>query len=283
MKDKKLILVTGGTSGIGKETVIALARQGHSVVFTARTRKSGEEALSEAVARSGNSHISFVICDLASFDSIREMCTSFAREHEQLDVLVNNAGVMPQEREESNDGIELNLAVNFLAPFLITNLLLPLIKAAAPSRIVNVSSSLHAEGEIDFGDFKGRSFDKYKAYARSKLAIILFTKKLAKDLSGSGVTVNALHPGVIGTKMTMQNVRAMNPIAAFFFKRTLTTPAEGAETSVYLATAPNVANISGEYFSKKRVVPVSPRANDLAIANRLWDVAAQMSSLQSDR
>lgn len=280
MKGKKLVLVTGGTSGIGKETAIALAKRGFEIVFTARTAESGRVVREEIVAHSNSQDVSFLECDLASLGAVRHLAAAFLARHSRLDVLLNNAGVMPQERQESADGIELNLAVNYLAPFLLTNLLLPLLKASAPSRIVNVSSSLHEEGQINFDDLQSEKyFDTYQAYAQSKLALILFTKKLAKDLQGSGVTVNALHPGVIGTEMTMQNVRAMNPIAAFLFKRTLITPEQGAETSVYLASSSEVASISGEYFSKKKIVFASPLAGDTTLADKLWDVSTKLVEL----
>ena len=186
--------------------------------------------------------------------------------------MINNAGVLPQERQESKDCIELNLAVNFLAPLLLTSLLIPLLKRSAPSRIINVSSSMHKEGEINFDDMESKKgFDKYKAYSQSKLALILFTKKLALELDGSGVTVNALHTGVVGTEMTLKNVRKMNPVAAFVYKRTLLTPARGAKTSTYLATSPDVANVSGGYFVNCKQEKTTAMARDMALARRLFD------------
>ncbi|MDD2657723.1 MAG: SDR family oxidoreductase [Candidatus Pacebacteria bacterium] len=274
MQNEKIIFITGGTSGIGKETLKSLALTGATVVFTARSNEKGEEVKREILRETGNEHSAYLVCDLASLASVRACAEEFKNRYPRLDVLINNAGVMPQERQESKDGIELNLAINFLAPFLLTTLLLPLLRQSAPSRIVNVSSSMHKEGEINFNDLESKKgFDMYKAYAQSKLAIVLFTKKLAKDLKGSGVTVNALHPGVVGTEMTMRNVRAMNPILALLFKRMLITPAQGAETSVYLATSPEVAGISGEYFDKKKIVPASPRVYDMDVAEKLENIA----------
>jgi retinol dehydrogenase-12/retinol dehydrogenase-13 len=276
----KIILITGGTSGIGKETVKGLALTGATVIFTARDSRKGEETKREISTETNNSNVEYLMCDLASLSSIRACAREFSEQWDRLDVLIHNAGVLPQKRQESKDGIELNFAVNFLAPFLLTSLLLPLLKQSAPSRVINVSSSMHREGTIDFNDLQSKkSFDKYKAYAQSKLALLLFTKKLAKELQGSGVTVNALHPGVVGTEMTMQNVRRMNPVAAFVFKRTLVTPAQGAETSIYLATSPEVANISGEYFDKKKVAPASALASDAELATKLWDISAKLVGL----
>ncbi|MBI4068105.1 SDR family oxidoreductase [Candidatus Kaiserbacteria bacterium] len=280
MSNRKIILITGGTSGIGKETVRKLSFTEATVVFTARDAKKGESTKKEITEETGNNNIGYLLCDLASLTSIKECAREFQKRYNRLDVLINNAGVLPQERQESKDGIELNLAVNYLAPFLLTNLLLPLLKQCAPAQVVNVSSSLHAEGMINFEDLQSKkSFDKYKAYAQSKLALILFTKKLAKKLDGSGVTVNALHPGVVGTEMTMQNVRKMNPITAFIYKRTLITPAQGAETSVYLATSPDVAVVSGEYFVSKKISHASPLASDKAVAEKLWDISAKLVGL----
>lgn len=276
MTEQKIILVTGGTSGIGKETVIILAKRGHRVVFTARTREAGEAALSEIQERSGSQDVSYLVCDLASLSAVKQMCDTFLAEHSRLDVLVNNAGVMPQERQESRDGIELNFAINFLAPVLLTRLLLPLLKKSALARIINVSSSMHTEGAIHFADLESKkSFDTYKAYAQSKLALLLFTKELARELEGSGVTVNALHPGVVGTEMTMRNVRKMNPVVAFFFKRTLLTPEEGSRTSVYLATAPEVSGVSGKYFADCKEEQTAAAAEDRETARRLLVVTEE--------
>ncbi|MEK7114130.1 MAG: SDR family oxidoreductase [Patescibacteria group bacterium] len=276
MPDQRIIFITGGTSGIGKEMVKGLAATGAAVVFTAREREKGEAVKKKIIGETGNSNIEYLICDLASLSSVRECARAFTERWGELDVLIHNAGVLPQERQESKDGIELNFAVNFLAPFLLTHLLLPLLKKSAPSRIINVASSMYREGKIDFDDLESKkSFDKYKAYAQSKLALLLFTKKLAKELEGSGITVNALHPGVVRTEMTMQNVRKMNPFAAFIFKRTLITPAQGAKTSIYLATSPDVTNVSGGYFVNCKQEKTTAAADDTALAWRLCTVAKE--------
>lgn len=280
MNIQQVMLVTGGTSGIGKETIKALAATGATIVFTTRDAQKGEEIKKEIIQETGNSDVEYLRCNFASFASIRACAEEFTKRYQRLDVLINNAGILPQERQESKDGIELNFAVNYLAPFLLTHLLLPLLKQSAPARIINVSSSMHAEGEINFADIESKkSFNKYAAYAQSKLALILFTKKLATELKGTGVTVNALHPGIVGTEMTMQNVRQMNPITAFIFKRTLITPVQGAETSVYLAVSPDVAKVSGEYFVNKKIASAAPSASDLTAADRLWDVSTKMVGL----
>ncbi len=280
MTNQRVILVTGGTSGIGKEIVKKLAPSGATIVFTARSVESGEGIKKEIAQEVRNNAVEYIVCDLSSLASVRACAEEFKKSHQRLDVLINNAGVLPQERRESEDGIELNFAVNFLAPFLLTNLLLPILRSSAPSRIVNVSSSMHKEGRINFADLESKkSFDKYAAYAQSKLALLLFTKKLAKDLDGSGVTVNALNPGIVGTEMTMQNVRKMNPMLAFFYKRTLLTPEQGADASAYLATSPEVASVSGEYFERTKIAPASSLASDTAVADKLWNVATNIVGL----
>ena len=162
---------------------------------------------------------------------------------------------------------------------MLTNLLLPLLKASAPARIVNVSSHLHRQGHIDFDNLQSGKFDHYQAYAQSKLALILFTKKLARDLAGTGVTVNALHPGVVATKMNTQNIAHMNSVMRFVYEKTFLSPRRGAETSVYLATSPDVANVSGEYFDKKRIVKSSPRSYDMQVAEKLVAIAKDKAML----
>lgn len=276
----KYCLITGATSGIGKETAISLAHLGANVIFTSRDKERGEEVKKEIIQKTKNENVNYLICDLSSFHSIRECVEEFKKRYGRLDVLINNAGVLPQERMISEDGIELNFAVNFLAPFLLTNLFLPLLKQSTPSRIINVSSTMHAEGEIDFEDLESKkSFNKYKSYSQSKLALILFTKKLAKNLKGSGVTVNALHPGVVGTEMTMQNVRKMNPITAFFFKKTLVTAKQGAETSVYLVISPLLMNTTGEYFVDKKTEKASLFTEDSLLQEKIWAVAEKYTGV----
>ena len=197
----KIVLITGATSGIGKATAAELARRGAAIVFTARDEGRGAAAREEIIRESGGGSVESVHCDLSSFDSIRSCCASFAARYPALHVLINNAGVWDFTRRLSRDGIENIFAVNYLAPFLMTNLLLDTLKKSAPSRIVNVGSGLHG-GTINFDDieFSG-SFSAVKAYRQSKLAILLFTRLLALKLEGTGVTVNAVHPGFVSTNL----------------------------------------------------------------------------------
>lgn len=277
MEHQKTVFITGGTSGIGEETAIALAKKKWRVISTARSAESGDEAKKEIIAQSGNENISFFVCDLSSMRAIRNMCTEIIAQCPRIDVLINNAGVMEHERTLSQEGFELDFAVNYLAPFVLTTTLLPLLRKSAPSRIVNVASSLHFQGRIDLADVEGsRNFDHYQTYANSKLALMLFTKKLARDLSGTGVTVNALHPGVVATPMNTRNIAHMNPVIRFFYKKTFLSPKKGAETSVYLATAPEVEKISGEYFYKKKSIRPSALAEDSVLADALWDATEKL-------
>lgn len=272
----KIILITGGTSGIGKETVRGLAKLGATVVFTARDAVRGEEIKKEIAAETKNAKIDYLVCDLASFSSIKNCASDFKNRYKKLNVLINNAGALEHERKESKDGIEMDLAVNFLAPFLLTGLLLPVLKESAPARIINVSSTMHAEGEINFDDLESKNnFNRYKAYAQSKLALMLFTKKLSKELKNTEITVNSLHPGVAVTEMTMKNVRKMNYLIAFAFKRTIITPKEGAETSIYLASSPEVRGVTGEYFVKKKIAESSPQSHDPETTEKLWGIACR--------
>ena len=269
--DPKTIIITGATSGIGKETAIALAKLGETVIFTARTKAAGEVARREIREQSGNERVEYFECNLASLVSIKKFSDDFKDRYERLDVLINNAGVMEHERKVSRDGFEMDFAVNYLAPFLLTNLLLSLLKASVPSRIINVSSSLHSEGKINFEDMQSEhSFDLYKTYAQSKLALILFTKKLAHELSDTGVTVNALNPGVVATKMTLKNIEHMNPIIRLFYQKTALSVKRGAETSIYLAVSPEVEKITGEYFDGKKIVSPAPQSSDMAVTDKLW-------------
>ena len=281
MSDQPTIFITGGTSGVGTATALALAKAGAEVVFTARSNELGEITQQEIVQKSGNQSISFLVADLSSLAHVRSLAEKFISQHSRLDVLINNAGVMEHERKLSSDGFEMDFAVNYLAPFLLTNLLLPLLRSSAPARIVNVSSSLHKEGEIDFNDLQSENdFEVYKTYAQSKLALVLFTKKLARTLIGTGVTANALNPGIVATRMSVRNIAHMNPIVRLAYRASFLTPSRGAETSVYLALSPEVTKVSGAYFEKKKVEKSSPLSYDESLADKLWDVSTKLVDLQ---
>jgi retinol dehydrogenase-12 len=267
----RLCLITGATSGIGRETALALAKMGASIVFTARDMKKGEEIRDQLKALSRNEMIEVLECDLSSLQSVRDCCDRFRISHERLHVLINDAGTWEKERKLSKDGIENTLAVNHLAPFLMTNLLLDVMKKSTPARIISVSSGLHG-GTIDFDDveFK-RKFKGMRAYRQSKLANMLFIRELARRLQGTGVTANCLMPGFVATGLS----RNSGAVSRAFVKILASSPEKGAETSIYLASSPNVEGVSGECFRKKRVVRTSKESNDQVLARRLWDLSAR--------
>lgn len=265
----KTCLITGATSGIGKETALALANQGATVVFTARDEGRGKATKKELVDRSGNKDIDYIFCDLSSLQSVKECSEAFRSGHKRLDVLINNAGTWEKQRKLSKDGIELTFAVNHLAHFLLTNRLLDLLKASAPSRVISVSSGLHG-GTIDFDDIGfEKQFRGMWAYRQSKLADMLFIRELSRRLEGTSVTANCLMPGWINTGLS----RNSSAVSKAFFKLFASKPEKGARTSIYLASSPDVEKVSGECFSKSRVVETSKESNDPELAKRLWEVS----------
>lgn len=271
----KFCIVTGANSGIGFESAKALAKMGARVGLLCRTQAKCDDAKAAILHAVPDAELDTFAADLSSQAEIRRVAQEIKQTYPKLDVLLNNAGIVENERKLSVDGIEMTFAVNHLAYFLLTNLLLEHLKAAAPSRIVNVSSAAHFGARMDFDDLQGeKSYSGWRAYSQSKLANILFTIELARRLEGTGVTVNALHPGVIGTKL-FRNLGIINTLAGIF----LTSPEKGAETSVYLASSPDVEGITGKYFDNKRMVLPSSAAQNLADAKRLWDISAALTHL----
>ena len=264
MKDK-ICIVTGGNTGIGKATVVGLAQRGATVVIACRDVGKGKAALEEIAAKTRASELHVMQLDLASLESVRSFAAAFTARFTRLDVLVENAGVMTQKRLLTADGLEMNFGVNHVGHFLLTELLLPLLKASAPSRIVVVSSNMHASGKIDFDDI---AMEKSwtGSYPRSKLANMLFVRALAKRLDGTKVVVNGLHPGVIATDLARDYAAPIRLMAKWFFK----SPEQGARTSLYLASAPEVAEISGRYFADAKEKRPGAAALDDALAERLW-------------
>jgi NAD(P)-dependent dehydrogenase (short-subunit alcohol dehydrogenase family) len=271
----KIVLITGATSGLGKETALGLARLDATIVFTSRDRLKGEKIRDELVAASGNENIDMLHCDLASFESIRSCCKEYASKYEGLHVLINNAAIWDFKRRTSKDGIENIFATNFLAPFLMTHLLLDVLKKSSPSRIINVTSGMHY-GTINFDDIEyTQGFSGAKAYRQSKLGLILFTRLLARKLGGYGVTVNTVHPGMNKTNLG----RDAGGFSRMIFKLMGKDPSVGAETSIYLASSPEVENITGEYFAKKQIKRSSKESYDMNLAQRLWDVSEKFVKL----
>jgi NAD(P)-dependent dehydrogenase (short-subunit alcohol dehydrogenase family) len=271
-------LVTGASSGIGKATALGLARLGGTVVLACRDPTRGEAAQREIVQASGNPHVTLMIVDLASQASIVAFADEFNQDYRRLDALVNNAGVYTRERKTTPDGLELQFAVNYLGGFLLAHLLLDQLIASAPSRIVNVSSSAHKGGKIDFEDLQAeRKYAGYRAYSQSKLAQILFTVEFARRLANTGLTVNACHPGVVKTNLGIQE----NPKIVRFVRTFFKSPAKGAETPIFLVASPAVSTLTGQYFVNRQVKAVSPEARDPDVARRLYDVSVKLAGLTS--
>lgn len=280
--ENRIALVTGANAGIGRETVRALADAGMTVILVCRDPKRGEEALSDVQQTTGSQKLHLLLADLSSQASIRELAKEVLRRFSSLHVLINNAAVITQKRELTEDGIERQFAVNHLAPFLLTHLLLDLMQRSAPARIINVSSQMHQRTGFDFENLQGeKSYHPRTIYAQTKLANVLFTKELARRLQGSGVTANALHPGTVATGL-FGRFLGLPRWLRFLSDWYGISPKEGAATSIYLATSLEVAETTGEYFKHKRPYPSNPIANDPNIAAGLWDLSEAMTGLKGD-
>jgi NAD(P)-dependent dehydrogenase (short-subunit alcohol dehydrogenase family) len=276
----RVCVVTGATRGIGRAAAEELARSGATMILVCRRRADGE-AVAAAIARAGARRPAMVVeADLSSQAAVRAAAAEIAAAHERVHVLVNNAARIPRDREVTVDGIELQLAVNHLAPFLLTNLLLERLRAGAPSRVVTVSSTTHHGAEIDFDDLQSeRRYDSEDVYAATKLMNLLFTYELARRMHGTGVTANALHPGAVATRLLADYMKV--PLVGSALSRTFgASPEQGADTVVYLAAAPEVAGLSGKYFSNRREIRSSPSSRDEAAARRLWEVSARLTGLE---
>ena len=277
------VLVTGATGGIGLQTAKVLARMGHSVLIHGRDRAKGEAAVKKVRATAAaNIDVRFLQADFASLAQVRALAAQVVASVPRLDVLINNAGCGNVSRSVTADGYETTFAVNHLAPFLLTNLLLDKLKESAPARIVNVASRAHRDKEIDFDDLMSvRSYRVMRTYGRSKLANILFTQSLAKRLAGSNVTANSLHPGLIATGIGQTNALARLVWRLVVRVRGGISVEEGARTSLYLATSPDVAGLSGGYYVRCRLAELQtrPEAVSDAVAERLWKVSEELVGL----
>jgi len=278
----KVCMITGATSGIGKATALGLARMDADIVIVGRDRALGEATLDELRAASGNANVHLLLADLSSQNAIRQLAADFKSLGLPLHVLINNAGTSLTRRSVTVDGIETIFAVNYLAPYLLTNLLLGKLIESAPARVVNVAGDFHRKATLKFDDLMSeRDYSGFQANNQAKLALILFTYELARRLMGTRVTANCLHPGAVATDSVLKDpdVPAFAKIMFRLFRRFFLSREEGAETSVYLASAPEVAAVSGKYFIKKRPVASSPESYDATIARRLWDVSLRLTRL----
>ncbi|MWV44354.1 SDR family NAD(P)-dependent oxidoreductase [Paenibacillus sp. HJL G12] len=269
---EKMMIVTGANSGMGLASTVALAKTGAEVVMVCRNEQRGQAALVEAIRQSGSDKIQLMLCDLGSLTSIREFAKAFTERYDRLDVLLNNAGVVMIKRQETSDGFEMDLGVNHLGHFLLTHLLLDVLLASPQGRVVSVASGAYKAGKIHFDDpFLKRGFNPAKAYAQSKLANILFTKELASRLEGTHVTANCVHPGAVGTQIGVNRDTGFGKTVLAMLKPFFLTPEKGAETAVYLATAPELEKVSGQYFYKKNPQKLSTKADSTEDAKRLWE------------
>jgi len=277
----KTVMATGASLGIGRVTALELARMGARVVMVCRNPDKGQAVRTEIIRSSGNDAVELMIADLGSQDQIRALANDFLATHDRLDVLVNNAGALNMRRTTTVDGYETTFAVNHLGYFLLTNLLLDLLKRSAPSRIVNVSSRAHLNGHINFDDLNcEKRYAAGRAYGQSKLANVLHAYELARRLEGTGVTANALHPGVVRTGFGRNNagvVGALFGVAQVVGRAFYVSEEKGARTSVYLASSPEVEGVTGKYFSLCREAQSSAESHDTGVARRLWDVSEEMT------
>lgn len=272
------MLVTGATSGIGRVAALELARLGADVVIIARNPERGEAALAEFEG-GGSGKAELIVCDLAAQRSIRAAAAEFLDRFDQLHVLINNAGVLHGRRMITGDGLEATFAVNHMAYFLLTWLLLPVMEKSAPARIVNVSSAAHKRGHIDFDDLQAeKRYGQFRAYAQSKLANIVFTRELARRVEATGITVNAAHSGMVRTgfgRDASPLVRAIAPLLRPF----MASPEQGAQTAIYLATSARVEGVTGEYFIGQNPARSSQESRDPEVARRLWQVSCALAGL----
>ncbi len=276
----KTVLITGSTDGIGRITARELAALGARILLVARSREKAEETREWIKAETGNSLVEPVIADLSSQEGVRSVARKINSSTAGVDVLVNNVGAVFTRRSESADGIEMTFALNHLAPFLLTNLLLDALKRRAPSRVVTVSSDAHQGAMLDFEDLEGRQrYRGWAAYGRSKLANLLFTYELARRLKGSGITANALHPGFVASQFGKNNGGFMRTAMSIAQRLGAISVEEGARTSVYLASSEEVQGVTGKYFVKCREHESSAASQDLQSMRKLWDISVKMTGL----
>ena len=277
----KTVVVTGATSGIGRATAVGLARLDSRLILVGRDAGRAEETVAEIRAATGRADVEMLRGDFARQAEVRRVAGEILARTDAIHVLVNNAGVTMLKRTTTPDGFETTFAVNHLAYFLLTGLLLPRLLAAAPgARVVNVASDAHRWGALDFDDLQNeRAYKGLKVYGQSKTANLLFTRELARRLEGSGVAANAVHPGAVATRLGRGSGPAFDLLQraiALFMK----SPERGAETSLHVATAPELEGVSGRYFADRREKQPQPHAADPALARRLWDVSEELTGLR---
>jgi retinol dehydrogenase 14 len=273
----KVVLVTGGTGGIGKATAIGFATMGARVGITGRDVSRTEQAAAEVRAASGNPAVDAFAADMTSQAEVRRLAAAVLGAYPRLDVLVNNVGGFWAHRHPTVDGLEHTFALNHLAPFLLTNLLLDRLKASAPARVVTVSSGAQSMGRIDFDDLQGaRNYSGQRAYNQSKLANVMFTNELARRLEGTGVTATAVHPGVVRTNFGAEDQAWFFALISRAVRPLLKTPAQGAETPIYLASSPDMDGVTGQFFANRKPKTANRVAYNTGLTARLWQVSADL-------
>ena len=280
MNQDSVVLITGANSGIGKAASLELAKTGATIVMLCRDRQRGEDALKEVRIASGSKNVELMLCNLASFKSIRNFAEEFKKRYQKLHVLINNAAVIQPGYHLTADGIELQFGVNHLGHFLLTHELLNLMIASAPARIINVSSGAHKWGKIDFEDINFvKKFSFWRAYGRSKLANVLFTYELARRLNDKNIAANCLHPGAVATQLGINRDTGFGKIITGLLKPFFRTPAQGAETLIYLATQSENPKLTGKYFVNKKPEASSKVSYDKDLATRLWEVSEKLTGI----
>jgi retinol dehydrogenase 14 len=275
----RTVLVTGGTGGIGKATALRLATMGAHLAITGRDRERAESAARE-IRAAGGGQVDVLVADLSAQSEVRALADEALDRLPRIDVLINNAGGYWNTRHVTADGLEHTFALNHLAPFLLTSLLLGRLRRSAPARVVTVSSNVQATGRIDFDDLQGeRSYSGARAYSQSKLANVLFTYELARRLQATSVTANALHPGVVRTSFGAEDPGRVQRLFTPFMRPFMKTPAQGAATSVHVASAPDLERVTGRYFAGSKPRKSAKRSYDEATAARLWQVSTGLAGL----
>jgi len=277
----KTCLITGATSGIGEVTAREIARMGATVIIVGRSLQKCQSTVASIQQDTGNPAVSFIQTDLSAISQIHSLVKKFKEQHIRLDILVNNAGGFFMARTLTTDGYEMTFALNHLSYFMLTLLLLDLLKSSAPARIVNVASDSHMNEHLNFDDLQfNRMYNPVHAYGRSKLANVLFTYELARRLTDSGVTANALHPGAVATNIWNRPMPWLKFLMEPLMRRVAITPQEGAKTSIYLATSPEVEGVTGKYFVKCKPRQSNPASYDVTAAKRLWEISLKMVNLE---
>jgi NAD(P)-dependent dehydrogenase (short-subunit alcohol dehydrogenase family) len=280
MDTKQICVITGATSGIGRAAAITFGSHGYQMILVGRNAAKLENVSRQIHAQTGNDSIHFLVADFSNLQQVRALTDQFKERFPRLDILINNAGAYFNRRHRTIYGVEKTFLVNHLAPFLLTNLLLDRMQESSAARIINVSSNAHEHARLDLEDLNmERFYFGFWAYGRSKLANILFTYELARRLKNGHMTVNALHPGRVGTDIFKTDFSIFGPPFKWLIEQISLTPEQGADNTVYLATSPEVEGMTGKYFVRREAVPSSPLSYDENLARRLWEVSESKCGL----